>query len=99
MNDGVGLKAESCLADFLDAYCFGAQDSILQRGGIVGEGGERRCRISCGHLNIDVLEDMARGDAENAFVGFDEVVTFSSAMLAAEVIGEAERGSELLGLD
>jgi hypothetical protein len=52
-----------------------------------------------GHGDIDVLEDAARCDAEHAVRGFDEVVAFASAVLAAEVIDEAERGAELFGFD
>ena len=52
-----------------------------------------------GHGYVDVFEDAARGDAENAVGRFDEVVTFASAMLAAEVIDEAETGTELFGFD
>jgi hypothetical protein len=52
-----------------------------------------------GHGNVDVLEDAARGDAEDAVGGFDEVVAFASAVLAAEVVDEAESGTELFGFD
>ena len=99
MNHGIGVKLESGLANFLHTNFFSAQDSVFERAGLLGERWGRRCGIFCGHLNIDVFEDVARGNAEDAFVRFDEVITFASAMLAAEVIGEAERGSELLGLD
>ncbi len=51
------------------------------------------------HLDIDVFENMARGDAENALIGFDEIITLASAMLTSEMIGEAEGGGELLGFD
>jgi hypothetical protein len=40
---------------------------------------------------------LARGDAENAVGRLDEVITFASTMLAAEVIDEAETGTELFG--
>ena len=52
-----------------------------------------------GHGDVDVLEDAARRDAEDAVGGFDEVIAFAAAMLAAEVIDEAERGAELFGFD
>src|SRR4029077_7357146 len=52
-----------------------------------------------GHGDVDVFEDAARGDADDAVGGFDEVVAFASAVLAAELVGETERGTELLGLD
>ena len=51
------------------------------------------------HGNINVLEDATRGDAEDAIAGFHQVVASATAVLAAEVIGEAEAGVELLGLD
>ena len=55
--------------------------------------------VAEGHGDVDVLEDAARGDAENAVGGFDEVIAFASAMLAAEMIDEAEAGTELFGFD
>ncbi len=51
------------------------------------------------HANVDVLEDAARRDAEHAVGGFDEVIAFAAAVLAAEVIDEAETGAELFGFD
>lgn len=53
----------------------------------------------CGYGYIDVFEDVTRSDAENPLIGFDEVVSLASAMLAAEMIGEAKSGSKLLGFD
>lgn len=55
--------------------------------------------VTQGHRDIDVLKDAARGDAENTVGGFDEVVALASAMLAAEVVDEAEAGAELFGFD
>lgn len=49
------------------------------------------------HGDVDVFENLTGSNAENSIAGFDEVVPFSSAMLAAKVIGEAEAGVELLG--
>jgi hypothetical protein len=51
------------------------------------------------HGHVDVFEDAARGDAEYAVGGFDEVVAFATAMLAAEMVDEGEVGAELFGLD
>jgi len=51
------------------------------------------------HGDVDVLEDAARCDAEHAVGGFDEVIAFAPAVLAAKVIDEAERGAELFGFD
>jgi len=50
-----------------------------------------------GHQDIDVFEDTARSDAEDAVEGFDEVVAFAAGMLTAEMVDEAETGSELFG--
>jgi hypothetical protein len=55
--------------------------------------------VRTGHGDVDVLEDAARCNAEHAVGGFDEVIAFASAVLAAEVIDEAERGTELFGFD
>jgi hypothetical protein len=55
--------------------------------------------VAQGQGDIDVLEDAARSDAEDTVGGFDEVVAFTSAMLAAEVIDEAEAGTELFSFD
>ncbi len=52
-----------------------------------------------GHRNVDVFEDVARGDAEHSLIGLDQIVTLASAMLASELVGEAESGSELFCLD
>ena len=83
--------------DFLDAQRLEAQ-SFLGIAFIVR--GLRCGRIgSESHGNVDVFENLTRSDAENSVAGFDEVVTFASAMLSAEVIGEAEAGIELLGLN
>jgi len=56
-------------------------------------------RIAGQHRDVDVLEDLAWGDAEDAVAGFDQIVPFATAMLAAEVVGEAEAGAELFGFD
>jgi len=55
--------------------------------------------LAQGHGDVDVLEDAARGDAEDTVGGFDEVVALASAMLAAEMVDEAETGTELFGFD
>ena len=52
-----------------------------------------------GHGNVDVLEDETRGDAEDAVEGFDEVVSFPSTVLAAEMVDEGEGGAEFFGFD
>ena len=51
------------------------------------------------HEDVDILEDAARGDADYAVGRLDKVVTFATAMLAAEMIDEAEARIELLGID
>jgi len=69
-------------------------------------GGVERVGIVCGwlgleggHGNVDVLEDLARSDGDYAVGGLNEVVTFPTAVLAAEVVSEAKAGVELLGID
>ena len=49
------------------------------------------------HGNVDILEDLARSDSDHAIAGLDEVVAFAAPVLAAEMIDEAEIGTELLG--
>ena len=49
------------------------------------------------HHDVDVFEDLARGDAQHTVAGFDEVVASASAMLASEMVGEAEARVELFG--
>lgn len=49
------------------------------------------------HGDVDVFENLARSDAENAFGGFDQVVALAAAVLTPEVIGEAEGVLEFLG--
>jgi hypothetical protein len=51
------------------------------------------------HGDVDVLKDLARGDADHTIGRFDEVVAFASGMLAAKSVDEAESGAELFGLD
>jgi hypothetical protein len=51
--------------------------------------GRERCDIH-GHRHVDVLEDLARGDADDAFGGFDEIVAFAAGVLASEGVDEAE---------
>lgn len=48
---------------------------------------------------IDVLEDLARRDAQNAVGGFDQVVALASGVLSPENVGEGEAGGELFGFD
>ena len=49
--------------------------------------------------DIDILEDLARGDGENTFGGFDKIVAPDSGVLTAENIGEVEAGVKLFGFD
>jgi hypothetical protein len=51
------------------------------------------------HGDINVLEDAARGDAENSVGRFNEVVAFASGVLAAEMVDEGEAAAELFGFD
>ena len=51
------------------------------------------------HGDVDIFKNLARSDAENALAGFDEIVSFASAVRAAERVGETEGGVELFGFD
>jgi hypothetical protein len=66
----------------------------MERGGGGGPG-----VVGVGHRDVDVFEDLAWGDALEAVGGFDEVVAFLAAMLAAERVGEDKRFLELTGFD
>ena len=59
---------------------------------------DRRC-VGFHHGDVDVFENLARCDAENALAGFDEIVSLAAAVRAAESVAEAEGGVELLGFD
>ena len=52
-----------------------------------------------GHVDVDILKNLARGDAENALIRFDEIVSLAAAVRAAERVRETEGGVELLGFD
>jgi hypothetical protein len=49
--------------------------------------------------HVDILEDLAWGDAKNAIGRFDQVIALAARVLAAEGVGEGEAGGELLGFD
>ena len=54
-------------------------------------------RIIRGHGDVNIFEDVARSDAEHTLVRLDQIVSLAPAMLASEVIDEAESGGELFG--
>jgi hypothetical protein len=82
----------------LDAKWF--QGERVSSGRIHVELGSRSlARIGLHHGNVDVFEDLARSDAEDAVEGLDEVVTFAPTMLTSQMIGKAEGRTELLGFD
>src|SRR5215472_14708079 len=56
-------------------------------------------RIGVRHGDIDVFEDLARCDAQDSIVGFDQIVAFAAAMLTAEMVDEREARAELFGFD
>lgn len=57
-------------------------------------------RKRVGHQrNVDVLENLARSDAQHTIDGFDQVIAFASGVETAENVGEGETGVELFGLD
>ena len=49
--------------------------------------------------DINVLENLARGDAEHTVGSLDQIVAFATGVLTAEYVGECEAGGELLGFD
>ena len=55
--------------------------------------------LDVGHGNVDILEDLARSDCDYAVGRLNEIVTFLTAVLAAEMVDEAKTGVELLGID
>ncbi len=48
------------------------------------------------HADVNVFEDVARGDAENAVGRLDQVVALAAGVLAPQRISEGEAASELL---
>ena len=94
---GAGLEGESGVGNFLNAEFLDTKVAEILGG--VFQDAIWRDGIARRHLYIDVFKDVPRSDAENALARFDQIITFASAMLPAEVIGETESGSELLGLD
>ena|SRR5215831_9722564 len=51
------------------------------------------------HGDVNVLENLSGGDAQNSVAGLNQVVALASAMLSAEMVGEAEVRAELFGFD
>jgi len=51
------------------------------------------------HGDVNVLENLPRGDAQNSVVGLHQVVTLAPAVMSAEMVGEAEVGAQLFGFD
>lgn len=52
-----------------------------------------------GHRYVNVLKDLARSNAEDSFGRFDQIIALVPAMLATEMIGEAESVVEFPGFD
>lgn len=63
-------------------------DGLLMIGMVWGA--RRGTGGTSGHRDVNVFENLFGSDAQDAIAGFDEVITFASAMLAAKVIDEAE---------
>ena len=67
----------------------------------------RRLGLSFGELgrflreqgDVDILEDLTGGDAEESIGGFDEIVTLRAGVLPAKRISEGDAGGELFGLN
>lgn len=51
------------------------------------------------HADVNVFEDVARGDAENAVGRLDQIVAPAAGVLAAQRIGEGEAARELFCVD
>ena len=49
--------------------------------------------------HVNVLENFAGRDAQNAVAPFDEVIAFAPRVFTAENVGKGEAGGELLSLD
>lgn len=49
------------------------------------------------HWNVNVLENLARGNTEDSLERFDEIIAFAAAVLTSQMVGEAESGIELFG--
>ena len=54
--------------------------------------------LGCLHRDVDVFENAARGDGDDA-VGFDEVVAWVSALFATESVDETEGRAESASAD
>lgn len=51
------------------------------------------------HGDVNVFENLTRGDADNAVGRFDKIVALAAAVLAAKRVDEAETGVELFCFD
>src|SRR5258708_1977561 len=65
---------------------------------LVAEGGRLHMGLGCLHRDVDVFENAARGDGDDA-VGFDEVVAWVSALFATESVDETEGRAESASAD
>lgn len=81
-----------------DGQVFKTEFDGVERAGIAGDWLSGHV-LKVGHGNVDVLEDLARGNGDYAIGGLNEIVTFPTTVLAAEVVDEAKTGVELLGSD
>jgi len=52
-----------------------------------------------GDSDVNILKNLARGDADDPIGRFDQVIALASGVLPSEWIHEAEAGSELFGFD
>ncbi len=55
--------------------------------------------MSIFHDDVDVLEDLARRYAKQAFGGLNQIISWAATMLAAQGIGESKRLIDLLCAD
>jgi hypothetical protein len=89
------LDPQSFRAEFARRDCIGCS----REGDRTGIRRRHVVVIRGAHGDVDIFEDLTRGDAEDSVIRLDEVIAFAAAVLAAEVIDEGEAGAELFGFD
>ncbi len=101
-SGNIESRVRGLFADGLDGQRF--DEHLIQRRHFFGRGIFLlriffRAAIAEWHGDVDIFKDLARRDANDPVERFDEIISAASTVLAAEGIGESERGAELLGLD
>jgi hypothetical protein len=62
-------------------------------------GGGLELRLIGRNGDVDIFEDLARGDAKNSVGEFDEVIALAARVLTAQSVRESQAGGKLLGFD